>query len=312
MRIVSLLASATEIVASLGLQESLVGVSADSDWPLDAIAGRPILNTIAFDPNAMSSREIDAAASAGHQGASLYHVDADLLRDLHPDLILTQEVCDVCSVSRRDLELATRMIGYTPKIISLNAVDLDGVLADIAQVADLAHANRTGTAAVALLRRRVDAVRQATYGAPRKRVMCLEWLDPPYSAGHWIPEMVDIAGGQDDMGTPSGPSREVEWSDVVADAPEVVVLMPCSLSLERVASEFAELRRMPGWDDIPAVRTGQVFAGHTDLFARSGPRLVDGVEALARMLHPERVARRLDDGLALKVSTDGQRLEPYY
>lgn len=311
MRIVSLLASATEIVAALGLQDSLVGVSADSDWPTDAVRGRPILNTIAFDPNALSSHEIDQAASSGHQGASLYHVDPDLLRDLHPDLILTQEVCDVCSVSRRDLELATRMIGYTPKIISLNAVDLDGVLADIGLVADLGNANAVGQAAIASLQHRVDAVRRTTAGVPRKRTMCVEWLDPPYSAGHWIPEMVQIAGGLDEMGTPAGPSREVAWSEIVAYAPEVLVLMPCSLSLERVASEFADLRRMPRWDDLPAVRSRQVFAGHTDLYARSGPRLVDGVEALARMLHPELFTRPLPEGLALKISADGQRLEQY-
>lgn len=311
MRIVSLLASATEIVAWLGLEHHLVGVSADSDWPPEAIRGRPILNTIAFDPRALSSREIDQAASGGHQGASLYHVDADVLRELHPELILTQEVCDVCSVSRRDLELATRMIGYTPKIISLNAVDLDGVLADIALVADLANASAVGQTAIASLQDRVEAVRQATAGAARKRVLCVEWLDPPYSAGHWIPEMVQIAGGVDEMGTPAGPSREVGWSEVVAYAPDVLVLMPCSLSLERVASEFADLRRMPHWDDLPAARSGQVFAGHTDLYARSGPRLVDGVEALGRMLHPDLMTRPLSEGLALKMSADGQRLEPY-
>ena len=145
----------------------------------------------------------------------------------------------------------------------------------------------------------------------RPRVFCMEWLDPPYTAGHWVPEMVDLAGGRDELGTPAGPSRRIEWQDVVAYAPEVLVLMPCSLELERVAAEFGLLRELPGWDTLPAVQSGQVYAGNTHLFSRSGPRLVGGVEALARMLHPERFSEPIPSHQALKVSSDGQRLEPY-
>lgn len=307
----SLLASATEMVAYLGLEDDLVGVSADSDWPVEAVAGRPVLNTIAFDPDALSSQQIDTVASGGHQGASLYHVDADLLRTLQPDLILTQEVCDVCSVSRRDLEMATRLIGYEPRMVSLNAVDLDGVLADLVTLARVAGRSDRGEASVAGLRGRLEAVQRATAGLARPRVLCLEWLDPPWSAGHWVPEMVQIAGGLEEMGTLAGPSRRIEWSDVLEYAPDVLVLMPCSLSLERVAAEFGTLTARPGWDQLPAVIERRVYAGHTDLYARSGPRLVDGVEVLARMLHPDRIDQPLPDGLALKISPDGRRLDPY-
>jgi len=311
VRIVSLLASATEIVGFLGLEQQLVGVSADSDFPPDAVRGLPVLNTVSFDPDQLTSREIDEAASHGHQGASLYHVDADLLRELRPDLILTQEVCEVCSVSRRDLDQAARMLGYAPQIVSLNAVNLEQVFADIEQVSRVAGIADGAVDRLGPLRERLHEVRRRIAGAPPPRVLCLEWLDPPYSAGHWIPEMVELAGGTDELGYPSGPSREVTWRDVVEYAPDVLVLMPCSLSLERVAAEFDELRRQAGWERLPAVVSRRVFVGHTDLFSRSGPRLVDGVEALARMLHPECVEQALPDNVALRISADGQRLEAY-
>jgi iron complex transport system substrate-binding protein len=311
VRIVSLLASATEIVAFLGLEDQIVGVSADSDWPESAVRGRAVLNTIAFDPGTMTSREIDAAASQGHSGASLYHVDADLLRGVAPDLVLTQEICDVCSVSRRDLDQAIALLGYAPTVVALNAINLEQVLKDIEQVAALAGVRDRSAGAVAALEARLARVRDRSRELPRARVLCLEWLDPPYCGGHWVPEMVDLAGGRDEIGTPSGPSREIAWREVVEYAPEVVVLMPCSLSLERVAAEFHVLRQMPGWQALPAVTAGNVYAGHTDLFSRSGPRLIDGVEVLARMLHPEVFEQTLADGIALKVAADGQRLEPY-
>jgi iron complex transport system substrate-binding protein len=313
VRIVSLLPSATEIVCLLGLSDQLVGVSADSDWPTDVVARLPVLNTVSIDVAAMTSAEIDAAANGvGHRGASLYHVNADLLRDLQPDLILTQEICEVCAVSRRDVELATRTLGYAPRVLSLSPVNLEQVLEDVDAVAraaglDLEAASRLEEP----LRVRLESVRARAANVVRPKVFCMEWLDPPYTAGHWMTEMVEIAGGYDELGTPGGPSRQVTWDEVVAYAPEVMVLIPCSLSLERVASEFEGLRALPGWADVPAVRTGRVYAGNTQLFSRSGPRLVDGVEALARMLHPECFTEQLPADQALKVSADGTRLEAY-
>jgi iron complex transport system substrate-binding protein len=312
VRIVSLLPSATEIVSLLGLDDALVGVSADSDWPPILVQRLPVLNTVSIDSDHMSSAEIDVAASAsGHQGASLYHVDPDMLRQLQPDLVLTQEICEVCAVSRRDIELASQTLGYTPRVVSLSPVNLDQVFEDVELVARLAGSPERSAQPIERLRRRVEAVRRCAAGLARPRVFCMEWLDPPYTAGHWVPEMVDIAGGRDDLGTAGGPSRRIDWSDVVAYQPEAIVLMPCSLELERVAAEFDMLQGRPGWNDLPAARSGRVFAGNTHLFSRSGPRLVDGVEALARMLHPEAFADRLPAGQALKVSQNGERLEPY-
>jgi iron complex transport system substrate-binding protein len=139
----------------------------------------------------------------------------------------------------------------------------------------------------------------------------MEWLDPPFTAGDWVPEMVEIAGGTDELGTPAGPSQRIAWQDIVDYAPETLVLIPCSLSLERVAAEFHLLQGLAGWESLPAVRSQSVFAGHTHLFSQSGMRIVDGVEALARMLHPEVFVEPIPPGQALKVSADGARLEPY-
>jgi iron complex transport system substrate-binding protein len=311
VRIVSLLSSATEIVWQLGLADQLVGVSVDSDWPADVVRGLPVLNTVAIDTGQLTSREIDAAASQyGHQGASLYHVDADLLRRLRPDLILTQELCEICAVARRDVDLATRTLGYSPQVLSLNPVTLGQVFEDIEMVARVAGVPERADSANRTLRGRLDVIRQRAVRLARPRVFCMEWLDPLYSAGHWVPEMVEVAGGTDGLGTAAGPSRPIGWSDVVDYAPEAIVLMPCSLGLDRVAGEFDLLRRLPTWDQLPCVRSGRVFAGHTDLFSRSGPRLVDGVEVLARLLHPESF-EPLPAGRALRVSGDGTRLEPY-
>ncbi len=312
MRVISLLPAATEIVYFLDLWDSLVGVSADSDWPPE-VRALPVVNTISIDTTQMSSREIDAAAGDGgdHRGASLYHVGPDLLRTLRPDLILTQEVCEVCAVSCRDVEVATRALGYAPTVLSLSPATLDQVLEDVQVVADAAGVSERGRSMVTELHARLDAVRAQTAGAPRPRVFCMEWLDPLYSAGHWVPEMVEIAGGRDELGEWGGYSRQIDWEAVTAYQPEVLVLMPCSLPLERVAREFAEVRRLPGWNDLPAVRRRQVFAGETHVFSQSGPRLVDGVELLARMLHPRVRREPAPAGLALRIAADGESLEPF-
>lgn len=312
VRIVSLLPGATEMVYALGLWNQLVGVSADADWPPEA-ARLPVLNTVSIDTSRLSSREIDAAAGEGgaHRGASLHHVDPDLLRSLRPDLVLTQEVCEVCAVSRRDVELAAETLGYTPRILSLSPATLDQVLDDIRLVAGAAGVPERGEALVADLRRRLDDVRHRTEDLPRPRVCCLEWLDPPYSAGHWVPEMVELAGGRDELAQPGGYSRRIDWREVLEYRPEVLVLIPCSLPLERVAAEFELLRALPGWRELPAVRQGAVYAGETHLFSQSGPRLVEGVEALARLLHPNVFDRPFPAGQARKVSRDGERLESF-
>jgi iron complex transport system substrate-binding protein len=311
MRIVSLLPSATETVCLLGLDEQLVGVSADSDWPPNVVGQLPVLNTVAIDTRGLSSREIDQAAAAGHRGASLYHVDAELLRRLQPDLILTQEICEVCAVSRRDVEVATNTLGYRPAVLSLSPSTLEQVVSDVASIGEETGAVESAREVVRGLNARLEAARQRAAEVSPHRVFCMEWLDPPYTAGHWVPEMVRLAGGYDQLGIPGQPSRRVDWQEVVEYAPEVIVLMPCSLELQRVADEFGSLRRLPGWETLPAVGGRRVYAGDTHLFSRSGPRLVDGVEVLARLLHPEVHEQPVAAGRALKLTDDGRRLEQF-
>jgi iron complex transport system substrate-binding protein len=311
VRIVSLLPSATEIVCQLGLSDCLVGVSADSDWPVEVVARLPVLNTVAMDTSRLTSRQIDEAAGEGHRGASLYHVDPQLLRTLQPDVVLTQEMCDVCAVTRRDVELAAATLGYTPRVLSLNPLGLEDMLDEVELVGRLAAAPDRGAALVAQLRARLASVAERTAGLARPRVFCMEWLDPPYTAGHWVPEMVELAGGRDELRTRRGASRRIDWTDVVHYAPDVIVLMPCSLELERVAAEFDVLRTLPDWDSLPAVRSRRVYAGDTNLFSRSGPRLVDGVEVIARLLHPGTFEQPLAPGQALAITANGQRLDPF-
>jgi iron complex transport system substrate-binding protein len=160
------------------------------------------------------------------------------------------------------------------------------------------------------LHARLNAVRVQAATLQHPKVFCMEWLDPPWTAGHWVPEMIEIAGGRDELGTWGGPSRRVEWREVVDYAPEVLTLMPCSLDLQRITVEFPLVRQLPAWSSLPAVRGGQVFAVNTQLFSRSGPRLVDGAETLARILHPEVFTIPLPAGQALKMAKDGVALVP--
>ncbi len=309
MRILSLLPAATEIVYFLGLWDQLVGVSADSDWPPEVIH-LPFVSQAALEPAELSSWEVDQAVWA-HQGRSLFHFEPDLLRELRPELVLTQELCRVCAVSAPEVEAAVKALGYRPTLLSLSASTLDDMLADVEAVGRAAGVAERAVRLVGLLRARLAAVRRRTEGTARPRVLCLEWLDPPYSAGHWVPEMVEIAGGVDMLGSRGGYSRPIAWEDALRAQPEALLLIPCSLPLARVAAEFPHVRARPGWQELPAVRAGRVFAADTHLFSQAGPRLVDGVEALARMLHPERFEEPLPEGQALRLSADGQRLEPY-
>jgi len=311
VRIVSLHPAATDLVHLLGLDDALVGVSADSDWPPELVRRLPVLNTVSIDTRGMTSREIDQATRDRHHGTSLYHVDSNRLRTLRPDLILTQEVCEACAVSRRDVERASLRLGYRPTVLSQNPAILDQVFADVMIVARAAGVLERGRELVRSGRARLDAIRSRTVGLPRPRVFCLEWLDPPYSAGHWVPEMVELAGGYDELGQPGGYSRPIDWQEILDYTPEVVVLMPCSLSLDQVAAEFPLLAERPGWANLPAVQSRRVYAVNTHLFSRSGLRLIDGVEALARLLHPDVVSNQLPEGSALAISLDRSQLLPF-
>ncbi|MDR7421545.1 MAG: cobalamin-binding protein [Armatimonadota bacterium] len=284
MRIVSLLPSATEIVCALGLGDALVGISHDCDYPAEVL-DRRVLSTALVDPS-QPSAAIDAAVrDRVHRGTSVYHLDAAGLEALRPDLILTQELCEVCAPSFTEVRRAARVLEGRTRLVSLEPLGLDDILDTIALVGDLTGAARTARALVSDLRARIEAVRRLPPPEPRPRVLCVEWLDPLFVAGHWVPEMVAIAGGEDGLGRPRASSVTVPWEAVVAYAPELIVLMPCGFDLERTRAEAPLLARRPGWDALPAVRAGRVYA--TDgsaYFNRPGPRVVGGLEILAALV----------------------------
>ncbi|HMQ31554.1 MAG TPA: cobalamin-binding protein [Chloroflexaceae bacterium] len=305
MRIVSLLPSTTEIAFALGLGDAVVAVTHECDYPPEA-RGRPVITSSALDHAEASSAEIDAAVRGQlRDDLSLYHLDAALLAELRPDLILTQALCDVCAVSFGLVELAVAEAGGQPRVLSLEPTTLDGILGSIVAVGAATGCRERALALVAGLRARVERVREAAAALPaRPRVACLEWFDPPFGPGHWLPELVAIAGGRPGLGSPGEPSRRLQWGEVIAFAPEVIVLTPCGFDLERAIGEArAILPFRPGWAALPAVRAGRVYAvDGNSYFSRPGPRIVDSLELLAGLVHPDRFAGWGPPGAARPVS----------
>ena len=293
LRICSLLPSATEIVFALGLGERLVGVTHECDHPPEA-ARLPAVTASTLGHERRDSREIHRhIAGALHAGSSIYTLDQAQLERLDPDLILTQELCDVCAVSYREVERAVHRLEGRRTVLSLEPSTLGTILESVRQVARTAGAADRGAALADDLRARLDAVAAATADvAVGPRVLTLEWLDPPMAAGHWVPEMVRLAGGQDVLGREGQPSERVQWTSIAAAAPDVVVLMPCGFALERTIKEHARMPRPPEWAGLPAVQAGQVYAvDGSAYFNRPGPRIVTGVRILAEILHPGRFPR---------------------
>ncbi len=288
MRIVSLLPSATEIVCELGLADMLVGVSHECDYPPDVVADLPRVTRSAI-PHGLSSAEIDQVVSARlARGESLYLLEEPLLAELQPDLVITQELCDVCAVSFADVcTLAARLPG-NPRVVSLAPPNLESIFGDVLTIAEAVGMPERGRRLTERLRQRLDRVQRAVAGQPRPGVVALEWLDPPFIGGHWVPEMIHLAGGRDLLGRAGERSFRVRWEDVIKAQPDVVLLIPCGYSAEAAQREWDSLPRPPGWFDIPAARAGRVYALDANSYcSRPAPRVVEGVEYLARLLHPE-------------------------
>lgn len=290
MRIVSLLPSATEIVCALGLEDSLVGVTHACDYPPSART-RPKVTTSTVNSALLESRAIDDLVRERQQRHEpLYVLDVDLLAALAPDLILTQGLCEVCAVSHGVVQQALPALPAQPQVLSFSPLHLADVLSNIKTIGDFTSRQESARALITELRTRLDRVALATGAAEQlPRVACLEWLDPPYAAGHWVPEMVGLAGGLDVLGVAGAPSRRLEWHEVTAAAPEVVVLMPCGFDLDRTVAEAKRTPWPSAWRQLAAVRTGRVWAVNgSAYFNRPGPRLFTGVEILAALLQPNR------------------------
>ena len=289
MRICTFLPSATEIVYMLGLGDSLYGVSHECDFPSDAV-GKPKVVRSRFDPDTLSSGEIDKLVTEMMmRGENIYEVDEDTLTEAQPDLVVTQQLCEVCAVSFEDVQQAVQRLDSLPEVLSLDPHGIDDVLDDILRVG--AHTGRNSPAhhAVFNLRARIDVVRRAVAGAEdTPSVACIEWLDPVIAAGHWVPEMVEIAGGRDTLVSPGSPSPRLEMDRLQDADPDILILMPCGMDVVQARAEFEALGNLNDWQGMSAVRNDRTYVVDSGaLFSRSGPRLVDGIEIMARIAHPD-------------------------
>lgn len=285
-RIVSLLPSATEIVYALGLEP--VGVSHECDYPPEA-AEKPVVNRSQVDPEA-SSQEINDQVATAEQGDGVYEIDTKTLAALDPDLVISQGICDVCAVDEVLVEEAIEQTGIDAAVLTTDPHSLDDVFTDIRRIGDATGRGERAAALVADLRARVEAVERtvASMKDGRPRVAVLDWLDPVMVAGHWVPEMITMAGGEYDLAAPGDQSKPREWSEITDYDPEVLVAAPCGFELDQTVANVAELTDRPGWDDVTAVEEGRAYAldGH-NYVNRPGPRLVETLEYLAALIHPD-------------------------
>jgi iron complex transport system substrate-binding protein len=283
MRIASLVPSATELLFALGLGDEVVAVTHECDFPPEATTKPQLTRSVV--PDGLNAGDIDAAVrERTSRGEALYELDKFELQELAVDLIVTQAVCEVCAVSFEDVRSLAEQLPTQPQVVSLDPSTLGEVLADITRLAEIADAQEAGRRLADESAERLDAVRQAVEGAPRPRVAALEWLNPLYAGGHWVPQMVELAGGDDVLGMPGERSRTIGWDELKAVAPEVVVSMPCGYYAERAAKETLDEA-----DRLAPLGARVVAVDAAAYFSRPGPRLVDGVEWLGHLLHPDLV-----------------------
>src|SRR5712691_2283527 len=283
MRIASLLPSATEIVCSLGMEHELVAVTHECDYP-ESVRAKPVL-TRSMLSESRSGVEVDRhIRELVHQGTSIYALDTGLLEALHPDLILTQELCEVCAVSYPIVERAARRLGSSPQLVSLEPESLEDVFENIEFVGRLVGRDDTAQEVCDSLRRRVTTVEQRVARRRARKAVCLEWVDPPFNSGHWTPELVTMAGGDELLGVARQPAHPVHWREVIDADPEVVVVMACGFSLDSSLREVEAARGR-----FNALRAETWVVDGNAFFSRPGPRLVDSVEIMAGILHPDAV-----------------------
>lgn len=288
-RIISFLPSATEMVCALGLEGQLVGVTHECDHPQAAVS-KPVVVRNVLPIESMTQAEIDAAvAQRMGEGLSLYCIDEVLVRDLEPDLIITQDLCQVCAPSGNEVGELLRGLAKKPQVLWMTPRTLEEIEDNIRELARATGRVAEAEALLAVGAARLRAIEAVVTRTPvRPRVFVMEWLDPVYCSGHWVPEMVALAGGADGLARRGGDSVRVSWREVLDWAPEVLVIAPCGLDADEAAHRARMLYDRPGWVDLPAVKSGRVFAVDAkSYFARPGPRVVEGAELLAHLIHPD-------------------------
>jgi iron complex transport system substrate-binding protein len=298
VRIVSLLPAATEIAAALGLMEQVVGVSHECDFPMDANK-RPRVTHCPVHNAGLASAEVDQwVRRALRNNGTIYTIDEPLLRELQPDVILTQKLCDVCAVGYGTVARLAETLPGPPRVVNLEPTSVSDIFDDIRRVAQACGVADRANELIASLSQRVEAVRlRADRISHRPRCFLMEWVDPPFCSGHWGPELVEIAGGHDSLGRRHRPSAQIEWREVVDARPERLVLALCGYDINRARRDYALLRRFPDFDSLPAARGGEIYlVDASAYFARPGPRVVDSLEILAAILHPEEFPEFVSSG----------------
>jgi iron complex transport system substrate-binding protein len=306
-RIISLLPAATEIAAALGLMDQVVGVSHECDFPSEANE-RPRVTHCPVHNAGLMSRDVDAwVRRALRENGTIYTIDEPLLRELRPDVILTQKLCDVCAVGYGTVAKLAQTLPGSPQVVNLEPSSLSDIFDDIRSVAEVCDVPERAHKVVARLSGRVEAVRRrANRIANRPRCFLMEWVDPPFCSGHWGPELVEIAGGLDPLGCKHQPSVQIDWQQVLDARPEIIVLALCGYAVDLARRDYQLLQRFPGFDSLPAARRGEVYAVDASAyFTRPGPRIVDSLEILVGILHaeefPEFAPRGSEDARVVRV-----------
>ena len=289
IRIVSLLPAATEIAAALGLMEHVVGVSHECDFPEEATA-RPRITHCPVHNADLASAEVDQwVRRALRDKGTIYTIDEPLLHELRPDVILTQKLCDVCAVGYGTVARLAETLPGPPKVVNLEPTSLSDIFDDIRRVAEACGVAEHAHGVIAAFSERVEAVRRrADRISHRPHFFLMEWVDPPFCSGHWGPELVDIAGGRDSLGRRNRPSAQVDWRQVIDACPEIIVLALCGYHINRARRDYELLKAFPDFESLRAVRSGEIYVVNASAyFARPGPRIVDSLEILAGILHPQ-------------------------
>lgn len=287
MRIVSFLPSATETLYQLGAGGQITGVTHECKFPAQA-RKKPQVIRPSFDPSRMNGREIDGKiVELMRSGKDIYVVDDAVLKKAKPDLIVAQGLCEVCSPFTKEISRAVNILGGQPDVLVLDPHDLDDILVSIMDVAEKVGRVKEGAKLVASLQKRIDAVRGMKIKS-RPRVLCIEWLDPLFTAGHWVPQMVEYAGGINGISAAGEPSRRMDIDEAVEFDPDIAVLMPCGFEISRTLKELPALARNEKWKSLRAVKGGQVYAVNANAyFSKPGPRTITGLEIMAKIVHPE-------------------------
>jgi iron complex transport system substrate-binding protein len=286
-RIVSFLPSATEILYELGIGNQILAVTHECNYPTDAKTKPRVIHT-SFDPEKMSSQEINnKVIELMHTGKDIYILDEEVLKKANPELIIAQGICEVCSPYTREINKAMKLLGEKTKVLVLDPRNLDDILQDIIKVGNKVGKQEKARDFVKQLQKRIDQIKN-TPKISRPKVVCIEWIDPLFTAGHWVPQMVDIAGGENGISSTGDKSRRMEIDEIVKFDPDIIVLMPCGFDVERTILESKKLFENKQWSSLKAVKQGQVYAVNSnEYFSKPGPRTIVGLEVLAKIIHPD-------------------------